>query len=211
MLEKYRKLAHDAHLNGDRVQEEYYLQFADHYFRVLADQKQRQDDARQRRDERSPDGADSGRSEEPRYRDYDDYGDDAEDNSSPTPSANDRDQSAQREQSSHSEEESPRSDNEAVYEPAQNPFVRDNSAVRNAAKPRKPRRPAREAGPEGDDGNTPELNLGVDPSVLPPSIGAERTTDEPEAEAKPRRRTRKPKAAEDKSADDSGEKLEPVV
>ena len=31
LLEKYRKLAHDAHLNGDRVQEEYYLQFADHY------------------------------------------------------------------------------------------------------------------------------------------------------------------------------------
>jgi hypothetical protein len=37
LLEKYRKLAQDAHLNGDRVQAEYYLQFADHYFRVLAD------------------------------------------------------------------------------------------------------------------------------------------------------------------------------
>ncbi|MGZ3173035.1 MAG: DUF4167 domain-containing protein, partial [Croceibacterium sp.] len=28
MLEKYKKLAHDASLNGDRVQTEYYLQFA---------------------------------------------------------------------------------------------------------------------------------------------------------------------------------------
>ncbi|GGC08345.1 hypothetical protein GCM10011494_28780 [Novosphingobium endophyticum] len=66
MLEKYKKLAHDAHLNGDRVQEEYYLQFADHYFRVIADQKQRQEEARQpRRDDRSQDD----RSQ--------DYGDDA--------------------------------------------------------------------------------------------------------------------------------------
>jgi hypothetical protein len=46
LLEKYRKLAHDAHLNGDRVQAEYYLQFADHYFRVLADQRVRQDEQR---------------------------------------------------------------------------------------------------------------------------------------------------------------------
>ncbi|HQS71345.1 MAG TPA: DUF4167 domain-containing protein, partial [Novosphingobium sp.] len=36
LLEKYRKLAQDAHMNGDRVQAEYYLQFADHYFRVIA-------------------------------------------------------------------------------------------------------------------------------------------------------------------------------
>jgi hypothetical protein len=49
MLEKYRKLAHDAHLNGDRVTEEYNLQFADHYFRVIADQRVRQDEQRQPR------------------------------------------------------------------------------------------------------------------------------------------------------------------
>jgi hypothetical protein len=48
MLEKYRKLAQDAHLNGDRVQAEYYLQFADHYFRVIADTRVRQDEQRQR-------------------------------------------------------------------------------------------------------------------------------------------------------------------
>ncbi len=48
MLEKYRKLAQDAHLNGDRVQAEYYLQFADHYFRVIADTRVRQDEQRAR-------------------------------------------------------------------------------------------------------------------------------------------------------------------
>jgi hypothetical protein len=43
MLEKYKKLASDAQLNGDRVTAESYLQFADHYFRVLADFRGRQE------------------------------------------------------------------------------------------------------------------------------------------------------------------------
>ncbi len=49
MLDKYKKLAQDAQHNGDRVQTEYYLQFADHYFRVIADNKARQDEARGKR------------------------------------------------------------------------------------------------------------------------------------------------------------------
>jgi len=43
LLEKYRNLARDAQLAGDRVNTEYYLQFADHYFRVIADNRARQD------------------------------------------------------------------------------------------------------------------------------------------------------------------------
>jgi hypothetical protein len=46
MLDKYRKLAQDAQHNGDRVQAEYYLQFADHYFRVIADSRPRTEDGR---------------------------------------------------------------------------------------------------------------------------------------------------------------------
>ncbi len=46
MLDKYKKLAQDAQHHGDRVQMEYYLQFADHYFRVIADNKARQDEQR---------------------------------------------------------------------------------------------------------------------------------------------------------------------
>ncbi|MFN3990728.1 MAG: DUF4167 domain-containing protein [Erythrobacter sp.] len=49
LLDKYKKLAQDAQHNGDRVQMEYYLQFADHYFRVIADNKARQEEARGRR------------------------------------------------------------------------------------------------------------------------------------------------------------------
>lgn len=56
MLEKYKKLASDAQHNDDRVNAEYYLQFADHYFRVLADfksrQEERQGEQQQRRESR---------------------------------------------------------------------------------------------------------------------------------------------------------------
>lgn len=41
LLEKYKNLARDAQMQGDRVNTEYYLQFADHYFRVLAENRSR--------------------------------------------------------------------------------------------------------------------------------------------------------------------------
>ena len=44
LLEKYRNLARDSQMSGDRVNTEYYLQFADHYFRVLADNRARQEE-----------------------------------------------------------------------------------------------------------------------------------------------------------------------
>jgi hypothetical protein len=49
LLEKYKSLARDAQLAGDRVQTEYYLQFADHYFRVLGETRARFEDQNQRR------------------------------------------------------------------------------------------------------------------------------------------------------------------
>ena len=48
LLEKYRNMARDAQMAGDRVNSEYYLQFADHYFRVLADNRSRQEEHQQR-------------------------------------------------------------------------------------------------------------------------------------------------------------------
>jgi hypothetical protein len=50
LLEKYKSMARDAQLAGDRVQTEYYLQFADHYFRVLGESRARFEDQRPRRD-----------------------------------------------------------------------------------------------------------------------------------------------------------------
>jgi hypothetical protein len=55
LLEKYKTLARDAQLAGDRVQTEYYLQYADHYFRVLEESRSRYEEQqaqrRPRRDE----------------------------------------------------------------------------------------------------------------------------------------------------------------
>jgi hypothetical protein len=46
-------MARDAQLAGDRVQSEYYLQFADHYFRVLSESRARFEDQRRQRDDDS--------------------------------------------------------------------------------------------------------------------------------------------------------------
>lgn len=52
LLEKYKNLAREAQLQGDRVLTEYYLQFADHYFRIVAESRARMEESRQpRRDE----------------------------------------------------------------------------------------------------------------------------------------------------------------
>lgn len=53
--EKYRNMARDAQTKGDRVEAEYWWQFADHYYRVVADQRaraeERQGGGRSQRDE----------------------------------------------------------------------------------------------------------------------------------------------------------------
>jgi hypothetical protein len=51
LLEKYKSLARDAQLQGDRVQSEYWLQFAEHYFRVLNETRARFEEQRPRRDD----------------------------------------------------------------------------------------------------------------------------------------------------------------
>ena len=56
LLEKYKSLARDAQLSGDRVQSEYYLQFADHYFRVLSESRVRFEDQRRQRDDDEDEG-----------------------------------------------------------------------------------------------------------------------------------------------------------
>lgn len=200
LLEKYRKMALDAHLNGDRVQEEYYLQFADHYFRVLADQRQRQDDGRPRRDDRGPDQydaegdeQDAGSAGDARHGGYD----------------RSRYDSAEDEDPRRGGPESPELD-DSEDSVSDNPFVRDNREARQ----NKPRRRPRGADEDGDKAFAPasgaESPSGLDPSILPPAISANSAaaSDEgkPQAEAKPRRRTRRIATP----VDDSDEPIEAV-
>jgi hypothetical protein len=56
LLEKYKSLARDAQMGGDRVQTEYYLQYADHYFRVLNESRVRYEEQRRPRDDYGDEG-----------------------------------------------------------------------------------------------------------------------------------------------------------
>ena len=49
LLEKYKGLARDMQMQGDRVQTEYYLQFADHYYRILNENRARFEEQRRQR------------------------------------------------------------------------------------------------------------------------------------------------------------------
>jgi hypothetical protein len=56
LLEKYKGLARDMQMQGDRVQTEYYLQYADHYFRVLNENRARFEEQRRQRDDYEDEG-----------------------------------------------------------------------------------------------------------------------------------------------------------
>ena len=59
LLDKYKGLARDAQMSGDRVQAEYYLQFADHYHRVVEEYKaEKEAKQEQRQQARQHDGDD---------------------------------------------------------------------------------------------------------------------------------------------------------
>jgi hypothetical protein len=183
MLEKYRKLAHDASLNGDRVQTEYYLQFADHYFRVVADSRVQRDDQRPRRefgDEREPqNGGDYG------YDYEDESADDGRQSNGYAPRRERADEPVQ--------EGEPALEGERADETgeAANPFTREE---RDGNRNRGPRGPRRQDNREAAQDAEP---AGFDAAVLPPSIARE-----PEEQPK-RTRTRRPRA-EQRPDDDSG-------
>ena len=226
MLEKYRKLAHDAHLNGDRVQEEYYLQFADHYFRVIADQRQRQEEVRAPRPDRWQEGGEGAWRE-----DGEEQSEDAGESEYPTYDQQQNYQRRERQERYHREEspreaapaQEPRDEKAAeedaappVFEPAENPFVKENRGTRGL-RPRREDRPGRPPRPVQNERDRAEFaeapGLGLDPASLPPAISAGREAgqdeDETSAEAsRPApRRPRRPRPP----ADDSGETLEAVT
>ncbi|WP_246447902.1 DUF4167 domain-containing protein [Novosphingobium flavum] len=269
LLEKYRKLAHDAHLNGDRVTEEYYLQFAEHYFRVIADTRTRQEEQRARRDDRWEGGADEGEDqnefsveseyapyEQPAFARRDDRGErqrddrqreerprddrqredrpreDRQREERPERSREDRpreerapreertreDRPRRREREREREEPvaevdgnvaaEPAEENTSIYEPVENPFVRENRVSRGLRPRREDRRPRRD---EEASGEVAAAEPTFDAALLPPSISIREEAPEPapvvaeaaEAAPAPKKRGRKPKAAPVETADEA--------
>jgi Domain of unknown function (DUF4167) len=178
MLEKYKKMASDAQFNDDRVNAEYHLQFADHYFRVLADFRGRQEARQDQQGERRPrEDVREDRDEwnnEDRSVSYDDQGpnDGADAGIETSGSSDNEDRRPQREERPRRNDRPERSNND-----------------RNAN--RSPRRHHSE-----DEADEP---AGLDLAVLPPSIAIANDADDIEAEAKPARKTRarRPKSAND--------------
>lgn len=188
--EKYKNLARDSQMQGDRVTAEYYLQFADHYFRVLNEHRARQDEHRERQ-----------RQFEPRYEEGDEDADGTagveEDATAPLamnglppaigradsqPDYEDGDESDGRETQEGPRERSPRgrgrNSNAAPI-----PVEADSGAAEADARPvrRQARRPA-----------TAEAVVAAEFPAEP--VAAEETPA-------PRRRTRRPRSAENAVAD----------
>lgn len=177
LLEKYKGLARDAQMQGDRVLTENYLQFADHYFRVLNESRSRYEEQRPRqRDD---------------YNDEDDYQDGARE-------ANDRDSGERDSEDNDVREADPHRDREERSEREERPEREDRPerqdrperADRNgeyrATAPRRPR--ARR--PEADEGESDE-RIALD--VLPPAISAANESGEEPARAPRARRPRRPR------------------
>lgn len=192
MLEKYKKLASDAQFNGDRVNAEYHLQFADHYFRVLADFRSRQETRQEQQGERRP------------REDRDDWQND--------------DRSPSYEDQSSNED----ADAEAETADANaNANINANNNESEERRPQRESRPRRSERPERNINERPERSsnertasraprrqhseepadepAGLDLAVLPPSIAISSDFDEVEVVAKP---VRKPRARRPKSAND---------
>ena len=224
LLEKYRKLAQDAHLNGDRVTAEYYLQFADHYFRVIADSRSRQEEQRARRDDRWQDSSDEGEDSgefsgesdfafdqpvytrreredreprEPRERNGRDR--DGRDRDGRDRDGRDRD-GRDRESQRH-DERAPEPDAPVEAAPAEAPSVYEppeNPFVRGSRglRPRREDRRPRRAETEAaaDDGEAPAK---LDAALLPPSFAPREeaaVAADGDEAPAPKRRGRKPKA-----------------
>jgi hypothetical protein len=165
MLEKYKKLAHDASLNGDRVQTEYYLQFADHYFRVIADMRAQKEEPRPRR-EHDRDGE-----REQAFDDGDDFDDLDE------PGRGRQPQRGREEADERPSDEGRRGaegDEVDTIDADDNPFTRDTRSRGSRSRGRG-RPPANDADADAQS-TAPEEDGSFDAGILPPSIARDEET-----------------------------------
>ena len=197
LLEKYKGLARDAQMQGDRVLTETYHQYADHYFRVLNEARARYEEQRPRqRDDYEDDGEgedyetegneaearDEPRRDEPRYEEQRPRRDEPRYEG----------QRPRREQAARREERPERS---APERPGDDRPERsgENRSDRNGEF-RAQRRPrARRPEADEDEGQSERISL----DVLPPAISA--ANEDSAAEEKPAkiRRPRRPRPTDE--------------
>jgi len=226
LLEKYKNLARDAQLAGDRVNTEYYLQFADHYFRVLAETRSRfeEQNPQQRRQRDEFDGEEDEFDGEDGNRGQDgDFADDG-DEQSERPVRNERADRGERNdrRPNRDRDQAPREHAPRDQAPRDNaPRDRDRDGRnrdRDTRRERQPRgvegevapvaanedeapaedgRRARRGRPRRDEASSDSGHGAEIAAVLPPALGVEGEV----VEVKPRRRRVKKEEGEPAAAE----------
>ncbi|MEQ1548786.1 MAG: DUF4167 domain-containing protein [Chakrabartia sp.] len=215
MLEKYKTLASDAQRQGDRVMTEYYLQFADHYFRIVAEARVRFEETRRPRDDWQDGESESGDNGADRFNDTeasdDENGENAQDRNRERdmrePRRNDRNRDMR---SETSRQDNGRQDNgrqDTRYEPRDNQrsdsrnesserMEREERPERAARQDRperseeRPARPRRTVHVNGNHAPVEDLTT-LDISILPPALGViSASENEGDETAAPKRRGR---------------------
>lgn len=181
LLEKYKNLAADAQRQGDRVNTEYYLQFADHYFRVLSESRSRFEEQNQRRqrDDEGDEGDDEfgyeGEPVSPAQQSRQGAGRD-HDEDDPRDPRRERSNGYRRDR----QDDEPRETRPAPANDASDAEPVPAEAPRRRGRPR--REPAVAAGTEADAGGN-----GLDIDRLPPSLGVEAPAGDEAPAERPRR------------------------
>jgi len=154
-------MARDAQLAGDRVQTEYYLQFADHYFRVLGENRSRFEEQAPRR-QRDDDSDEDQNEEEMAEADAEASGDDRNEREERSdrfaprnrPRRDHRDERGNREAQAESEPAHVNGGETIPFDVLPPAIGRDDGASEQAPddEPRKPSRRTRAARPgDGED------------------------------------------------------------
>jgi Domain of unknown function (DUF4167) len=221
LLEKYRNMARDAHMSGDRVNAEYYLQFADHYFRVLADNRSRQEDQQPQRFRRNDEGFDetegaeggfdergneyaepSGANDGESYREQNQNRESGRDQNRERSNGNRYERRDRRPSEGERAPAAQAAEGASVHEapvPVSVPQAQEEAvpATRRRGRPPRAADPAEAARTE----ERAEESVGLDLAALPPAISRadnDGASDEPVA---PRKRGRKPRAVEAEAAE----------
>ena len=175
LLEKYKGMARDMQMQGDRVQTEYYLQFADHYYRILNENRARFEEQRRQRGESGYEG--SYEDEEQEELEAGNEPRDRQSLDEPEP----REAQGQR-------------DDYRRDEPRRDDSRRQGNGEFRSRRPRG--RPSDESEHYGERGDEDSGEERIAADILPPSIGAP-SVDEgeegDEAPRAPRRRGRRPR------------------
>jgi hypothetical protein len=217
LLEKYKNLAADAQRQGDRVNTEYYLQFADHYFRVLSESRSRFEEQNQQRRQRDEFDGDEDEFEAEAEGNRDESRDFEQPQRQPRQDRDMRedrevraDRQPRQDRGDYRREGRDRDDRRNGYANGANGHANGYAApapevaatapvsetqVEEDARPRRRGRPLRDEAPVAA-----ETSQGIDVAVLPPAFGADavspETADVEEAPKKPRRRRTKAEDAE---------------